>query len=342
MRSRGKGQRNKFLARVFALVLGASCAAWGQGRPTSVADMSPQTVQFVMVEPGVKLEVLDWGGTGRPVVLLAGLGSSAHVFDKFATKLTGKYHVFGITRRGMETSNAPTPALENYSADRLGDDVIAVLNHLDIVRPVLVGHSIAGEELSSIGSRFSARVAGLVYLDAGYSYALYNGAKGDFSIDTHQLELDLAAFRAAILPDDAKKALHAVQQELPRVQTELAALLQDWDRAPMMTAEQKAKLTPEMMKQRAVGQAILNSGQRYTTITCPVLAIFAEPHSRGAKPATPDEDAKNIAEVEPQARLFEELPNAKVVRLAHADHFVFSSNEADVLRDMDTFIGDLK
>jgi len=126
--------------------------------------------------------------------------------------------------------------------------------------PHLMRHSIAGEELSSIGSRFPARVAGLVYLDAGYSYALYNGAKGDFSIDTHQLELDLAAFRAAILPDDAKKALHAVQQELPRVQTELAALLKDWDQVPMMTAEQKAKLTPEMMKQRAVGSYLAQNG----------------------------------------------------------------------------------
>src|SRR5258707_4207643 len=30
--------------------------------------------------------VLDWGGSGRPVVLLAGLGFTAHVFDGFAEK----------------------------------------------------------------------------------------------------------------------------------------------------------------------------------------------------------------------------------------------------------------
>jgi non-heme chloroperoxidase len=47
-------------------------------------DASPHTVQFVTVEPGVKLEVLDWGGTGRPPVFLAGLGDTAHVFDDFA------------------------------------------------------------------------------------------------------------------------------------------------------------------------------------------------------------------------------------------------------------------
>jgi len=38
-------------------------------------DPSPHKVQFVTVDKDVKLEVLDWGGTGRPLVLLAGLGT---------------------------------------------------------------------------------------------------------------------------------------------------------------------------------------------------------------------------------------------------------------------------
>jgi non-heme chloroperoxidase len=110
--------------------------------------------QFVTVEPGVKLEVLDWGGTGRPVVLLAGLGSTAHVFDTFAPKLAEKYHVYGITRRGFGASDIPPPEGQNYSADRLGDDVIAVLDDLQLERPVVVGHSIAGTELSSVSGAF--------------------------------------------------------------------------------------------------------------------------------------------------------------------------------------------
>ena len=32
------------------------------------------------------------------------------------------------------------------------------------------------------------------------------------------------------------------------------------------------------------------------------------------------------------------MPSARVVRLANADHYVFLSNEADVLRAMDLFI----
>ena len=37
----------------------------------------------------------------------------------------------------------------------------------------VAGHSLGGEELSSIGSRYPEKVSGLIYLDAGYSYAFF-------------------------------------------------------------------------------------------------------------------------------------------------------------------------
>jgi pimeloyl-ACP methyl ester carboxylesterase len=129
----------------------------------------PHTSQFITVDNDVKLEVLDWGGSGQPLVFLAGLGDTAHIFDKFALELISQYHVYGITRRGFGASSVPA---SGYSADQLGDDVLAVLDFLKLNRPVLAGHSIAGEELSSIGSRHPERVAGLIYLDAAYSYAI--------------------------------------------------------------------------------------------------------------------------------------------------------------------------
>jgi len=145
-------------------------------------------VQFISVDTGVKLEVLDWGGSGRPLVLLAGLETTAHIFDDFAPKLTPQYHVYGITRRGCGASSAPNTG---YSADRLGDDVLAVLDALKLNRPVLVGHSIAGEELSSVGTRHPDRIAGLIYLDAGYAYAYYDASRGDLTLDSADLQRKL-------------------------------------------------------------------------------------------------------------------------------------------------------
>ncbi len=67
-------------------------------------DPSKHNVQFVTVANSVRLAVLDWGGSGQPLVLLAGLGTTAHVFDGFAERLTQFNHVCGITRRGYGAS----------------------------------------------------------------------------------------------------------------------------------------------------------------------------------------------------------------------------------------------
>lgn len=53
-------------------------------------DGSPHQVHKITVQNGVTLEVLDCGGKGPPIVMLAGLGDTAHVFDTFAPKLTAR------------------------------------------------------------------------------------------------------------------------------------------------------------------------------------------------------------------------------------------------------------
>src|SRR5947209_1861499 len=49
-------------------------------------DPSPHQVRSISVDSSVHLEVLDWGGLGHPVVLLA-CYLTAHVYDDFAPKL---------------------------------------------------------------------------------------------------------------------------------------------------------------------------------------------------------------------------------------------------------------
>jgi pimeloyl-ACP methyl ester carboxylesterase len=115
--------------------------------------------QFVTVAPEVKLEVLDWGGSGRNLVLLAGGGNTAHVYASLAPKLAKQFHVYGITRRGAGQSSAPP---SGYTAKQFGDDVVAVLDALHLLKPVLVGHSIAGEEMSSVSKHHPGRVSALI------------------------------------------------------------------------------------------------------------------------------------------------------------------------------------
>lgn len=312
---------------------------------TAWKDPSPHSVQFVTVDQDVRLEVLEWRGPPseqpRTLVLLPGLGNTAHIFDQFAPKLAAQYHVYGITRRGFGASSAPA---SGYSADRLGDDVLAVLDALKMNRPVLVGHSLGGEELSSVGSRHSAKVAGLIYLDAGYAYAFYDKSRGDLNIDLVDLEKKLALLQVGKGPADPRPLIQELlETSLPAFERDLRELQKTVETTPpALRAAQASVPVP------AVTQAIMRGVQKYTEIPVPILAIYAVPHNlgpaAGADPAArAAQEARDEETTGAQARAFEKgLPSARVVRIPHADHYVFRSHEADVLREMNAFVGGLK
>jgi non-heme chloroperoxidase len=88
-----------------------------------------------------------------------------------------------------------------------------------------------------------------------------------------------------------------------------------------------------------ITRAIMTGEQKYTDIRVPVLAIYALPHATGRRAAA---DAQDEATTGAQAKAFEAgVPSARVIRLAHANHYVFLSNESDVLREMNDFLGNL-
>ena len=124
-------------------------------------DPSPHQVRQVTVDSSVQLEVLDWGGSGPPVVMLA-CYVSAHVYDEFAPKLTNQFHVVGITRRGIGASDKPATG---YAVQRSANDVLEVLNSLKVQKLLLVGHSCAGQILTMFAAQHPDRLLGLVYLD---------------------------------------------------------------------------------------------------------------------------------------------------------------------------------
>jgi len=295
-------------------------------------DSTPHAVRKVAVADGVSLEVLDWGGRGQTLVLLAGNYNTAHVFDEFAPGLTAKYHVYGITRRGFGTSSAPPPTMDNYNSDRLGDDVLAVLDSLKIDRPVLVGHSIAGAEMSSIGTRHPEKVSGLVYLDAGYDWAFYEPASPtSFDADTNILARDFSQLQATE-PSQKQALIKEIQNILPMFEKGLqwfakeAATEADWPFIPSPQAR--------------IGEAIVADTLKYTGVKSPFVVIYASPHQCQPNCAV-NPDSYEAAFPSQIAAVAAEYPNAHIIRLPEANHYVFRSNQADVLREIDAFMAGL-
>jgi non-heme chloroperoxidase len=316
-------------------------------------DPSRHRVQFVTVEDDVRLEVLEWGGTGRVVVLLAGLGNTAHIFDGFADKLSDRYHVYGITRRGFGASSHPN---DGYDEQRLAEDILSVLDSLKIAAPVLVGHSIAGNELTAIGSQHSERIAGLVYLDAA----------ADPTDDYTQLE----ALQQK-LPESMRNSPEGGGRPIPPALSDLASIrgYQAWQRRTLGIAYPESELRNMFetnldgrvslgrYRATALTAATIRAGARkrdYSNISVRVLAFiwFPLPLEVQIKKYAPKDVGERAAMVavyradasysrrRTQSLLTANAP-VHVIEMPGANHHVFITNEADVLLELRAFLGGL-
>ena len=99
------------------------------------------------------------------LLFLPGLGCNAYIFDQFAPRFTDKFHVLGLTRRGHGDLDYPETG---YDIDTLTEDIRQFMDYLNIDQVILVGHSMAGIELSHFAALYPERVLKLIFLDAAY------------------------------------------------------------------------------------------------------------------------------------------------------------------------------
>jgi pimeloyl-ACP methyl ester carboxylesterase len=295
-------------------------------------DTSGHEIRFVAVEPGVQLEVLDWGGSGETMVLLTGLGDNAHIFDDFAYQFTDRFHVIGITRRGFGRSSQPP---QGYDIATRARDDIKVLDSLNIRDAVFVGHSIAGTELNKIGAVYPDRVKKLVYLDA-----LDNGSGGWATLA-----------QPPPSPEPTAEDLVSVQRlaaawaRSDGYRKPLAAVVEFIRTNP--SGNVVAAITPPEISKKiyeGVEQA------QYDRIKSPVLGIFIAMTPQYRLSYYPDLDRarqeefvrsiKQLSEWKTgEIRRFRsEMKNSRVVELRDANHYLFITDEALVVREMRSFL----
>lgn len=336
--------RHSMEACLFALTLAIGPAGCTRA-PAPWHDPSPHQVQFVTVEPGVRLEVLDWGGTGRAVVLLAGSGNTAHVFDEFAPKLSQFCHVYGITRRGYGASSHPD---SGYSEQRLAEDVLQVVDLLKLVKPVLMGHSMSGEEMTRLGDEHSDRLAGLIYMDAASDPKDWPGSSPAYMELFNKLP---EAMRKRPEPSDTDlKSFHAYHQwqlrdaDNPFPESELRN---------MYATNPDGSVGEYSASTDAIHKAIGEGAQKrdYSKITVPILAFFPSIEGESKYQPKNDEERAAIKAFDDATAVYvnrykENLRQAtggvRIIDLQGAKHYVFLSNEADVLRETRLFLAGLK
>jgi len=290
------------------------------------SDKSRHKVSFVTVGEDVRLEVLDWGGYGRPLVLLAGLGGTAHVFDDFAPKLTDHGRVVGITRRGFGASSAPQ---SGYSVGRFAQDVLESLDALDLKEAVLIGHSFGGEELTRAAGAQYGRIAGLVYLDAAIDQS------GIRTMSSSQLD---GMRRSMQMTDSVWQEILSsmAKPDYKNIQIPAIALF-----AIPRSATDSIETSIEVMKSNP-GLGGSSASGREALDAYELLDAYRN-NDPAARRNLDQSFSAYRRDVEHNIQLFRTgMAHGRVVEVVGASHLIYLSNPADVLREVAGFTRDLR
>jgi non-heme chloroperoxidase len=273
------------------------------------AALHPPKSGFVTAN-SIRLHYLDWGGSGDTILLLPGFNDTAHVYDDFALQFTDRFHVIGLTRRGVGESDKPAGG---YDTSTRVEDIRQFLDALSVHKASLIGHSMAGDELTLFATRYPDRVAKLIYLDAAYDRTPEGWIAGLSDPANQPGMMQRARMEALGLPGASE--IHVAKMPPP-------------DQWAIFVAMHKA---------------IFAFRQDYTKVQAPALAFYSvtanEHYPSHWLPKNADESVRAKAQAwwkekghalmrEPVEKFRREIPHGEIVELDDAKHYLFIGDTA--------------
>jgi pimeloyl-ACP methyl ester carboxylesterase len=227
------------------------------------SDPSPHESGFVTVN-GVRLNYLDWGGSGEPLVLIHGAGANPHWFDDLAPAFTDSFRVVAYARRGHGQSDMKGP----YDTATLTEDLHGFMDALGIARAHLAGWSLGGNEITAMAAKYPKRVGNLVYLDAGYDWA----DPAFLEAFKHYPE-SMTTPASALVSLDAFREYQRISWAREIDPSKIEACIRD------LVVIQPDGAVKERMSESTAQElyaSVLADRRDYTNVHSPALAIYAE------------------------------------------------------------------
>jgi len=222
----------------------------------------------------LRLHYLGWNleGVGRSSVLLHGLASNAHIWERVAPLLVDAgMCAYAPDLRGHGLTDKPGG---DYGFDVYTRDLAAFLNVLDLERPLLVGHSWGAMLALDYAARFPVgprSPAGVVLIDGGLNQL------DDFPGATWETVRErLAPPRLAGMPLEA--FLERLRAPNPRWQPDERAqqiilanfeVAEDESIYPRLTFERHMQIVRAMWE--------FQTYTRFSQVRCPILALPVRP-----------------------------------------------------------------
>ena len=112
------------------------------------------------------MRYVEWGAADAPaIVALHGLRSFAYTWEPVALPLADRFRIIALDQRGRGQSDWDPQ--RRYYAEHYVRDLEALVDHLDLARFVLIGHSMGGSNAFVYAGAHPERLAGLVIEDMG-------------------------------------------------------------------------------------------------------------------------------------------------------------------------------
>ena len=122
-------------------------------------------------------------GSGNPIVLLHGLASNLKIWDLVVPLLANDYHVVAVDQRGHGRSSKPT---SGYEFESVVNDLHGFLQALNLVTPILVGHSWGADVVLEYGYKHPEGIRGIIMVDGG---TIQPSARKDWTLDIAKKEM---------------------------------------------------------------------------------------------------------------------------------------------------------
>ncbi len=333
----GRGPRSFCLVLFLSLALISTACSQRGGQRLAVNGHNLHDAKFVSVN-GVRLQYLEWGGTGNGLIFLHGIGDSPHAFDELAPAFTDHFRVVAYARRGHGRSDVRGP----YDNDTLVEDLRQLLDSLSIRRAALVGWSLGGNEITEFAARYPERVLGLVYLDCFDTADPRLRRKNEnnpFSFVPG--DADLASFSK--FRDWIKQTWWPDMPWTPAMEAEAADLV---DQFP----DGSVRFVTSDSIDAALRAGMYAYHARWDQVRVPMLAFFAEPYLEAILPpgATEAERQKIERFLQNYEMPFYEsripqfraaAPHARVVELKRTNHAALPFQRRDtILAEMRPFL----
>jgi pimeloyl-ACP methyl ester carboxylesterase len=306
-------------------------------------DTSPHTSDFINVN-GIKLHYLDWGGEGKVLLFLAGMGCNAHIFDDFAPRFKDKFHIIALTRRGHGESDHPETG---YDVDTLTEDVRQFMDKLGIEKVILAGHSMANVELSHFSAVYPERVLKLIFLDAAY----------DRSSASYKNMVENSPWRK-IQPPDLDVDYYSEEDYFAATKRAYPSFAPIWTEAMEQQSLHEIIKTPDGKiadkMSDAISKALMDTLTSYiledSKIKVPSLAFFAMSkglYSISDNWMTEEQKSQIMEHVETRENFWtresieqfrQNVPQAKIIEILQGHHYCFVAQEELVYEEMRKFL----